>query len=138
MATEVSVSKPLSGIESMEAVLNALRVVMARDDRFSKHMAYNGFSAKVKVEFRPFQSYIPDVDIEFDASQGDTTGEAGEVATVTVDMPIQPPNAVREGADLPQPVLVKDGKGNVEEKWIRKGRSFPSGKIPSNLKVKGA
>ncbi len=66
------------------------------------------------------------------------SGEVVEVATVEIEMPVAPPNAVREDADLPQPVLVKDGKGNVEEKWVKKGRSFPSGKIPSNLKVKGA
>ena len=56
-----------------------------------------------------------------------------QTATVVekVEIPVRPPNQVREDADMPTPVLVEEN-GIPVEKWVSR-----KGKVPKN-KVRGA
>jgi len=135
MPTEVSIPKPLSGAECLESLFAALRAALMKDDRFGSHMAYPGFRAVLDLKFYPHQSYIPDMERTLEVVEGEI-GVEGTPITASVDLPVRPPNQVREEAGLPQPVLVTDGKGNSEEKWVKKGTMPPSVKVPKN-KVMG-
>ena len=134
MQAEVSIAKQLSGSECLEALVAELRKVLARDDRFMPHMAYHGFRAVIDLKFFPHNSFLPDFERQVQVTGGEQGIEQPAVE-VHVDMPLRPPNEVREEADLPTPVLVTDGKGNTHEEWKRIGRK-PANGMPKN-KIKG-
>jgi hypothetical protein len=134
MASEVSIAKALSGSESLTSIMDSIRKHLERDDRFSDNMAYTGFHAVIDVKFYPQHSFIPPVDRMIVVDEGDQS-DISETATVNelIDLPILPPNEVRENADLPTPVLVTDAKGLTHEKWVKRGKS-PIGRtsLPKN------
>ena len=136
MQSEVSIAKQLSGPECVEACLNAVRNALAQDDRFSTHMAYPGFRAVIDFHFFPHQSYIPEVERVVKVTGGEL-GKELEVVDVAVELPVRPPNQVREEAGMPQPVLVTDQNGQSHEEWKKVASKPPSQKFPHN-KVKGA
>jgi hypothetical protein len=133
MPSEVSIAKPLSGIETREALIAAFTKLMSRDDRFASHMAYSGFRAKVRLEFYPSQSFIPPTAVDTEIEEGDVS-DLSPVATVCeFEMPIKPPNAVRVEAGLPTPVLVIDDKGGSHEKWVKSGQVPKANHIPKSV-----
>lgn len=136
---EISLAKQLSGPETLDSMLFELRQKLRMNGRFASHMAYPGYRAVLKLEFYPAASFIPPVEQTVEVERNPTPGPdekivLSEVATVseTVDIPIRPPNAVREASDMPTPVLVPDANGNSVEKWVKR-----SGKTPKN-KIRGA
>ena len=126
---QVSLAKTLSGPEALDSMLHEVRNKLRMNGRFLPHMAYPGYRAVVKVEFYPAASFIPDVQQTVEV-QGGFIGFDGivlsETATVdtTIEIPVRPPNQVREEADMPLPVLADDGKGGTVEKWV-KGKQAP-------------
>ena len=130
--SEVSIAKPLSGSESIDALFAALRAVLVKDDRFSNHMAYPGFRATLDLKFYPHQSYIPDIIRTVEVVETPTGIEKDPPIEAHVDIPLRPPNQVREEAGLMQPVLVTDAKGHTEEKWVKRVKQPPSPKVPKN------
>ena len=136
---EVSLAKQLSGPEALDSMLFELRRKLSRNGRFDPHMAYSGYRAEISVKFYPAASFIPPVEQEFEVKT-ELEPEAGkyvlfsEAATVeeTVEIPVRPPNQVREDCDMPTPVLSQDANGNPVEKWVHR-----KGGVPKN-KVKGA
>lgn len=139
MPSEVSIPKSLSGPETIDAIFAAIREVLRKDDRFGSHMAYPGFRAVLDLKFYPHQSYIPDIErtIEIGEKPTGTDWIEGDPILFAMDIPIRPPNQVREEAGMPQPVLVTDGKGNQEEKWVKRVKQPAGTKVPKN-KVVGA
>src|SRR5208282_4132942 len=130
--SEVSIAKGISGPEAIEAAIYALKSALGKDDRFLGHMAYSGFRCRIKFEFFPNLSFIPPTEKEIEIGEGQQN-DIAETATVTeiIELPLRPPNQVREEANLPQPVLVSDGQGKTTEKWIK-----PAGKVPMQPKIK--
>lgn len=147
MPSEVSIAKHLSGTECLYSCVEALKKALSKDDRFSSHMAYSGFRAEVSIKFYPVMSFIPPVDRTVTVEEGDLTEleyamgvdtGSGESFESTVVLEPAPPNAVREEAGLPQPVLVTDNEGKSHEKWVTKGPVPRQNRIPGKLKVLGA
>ena len=132
MSSEVSIAKPLSGTECLEAILYRLRESFSKDERFFSHMAYTGFTAKIGFEFFPQNSFIPPVQREISVIEGEAD-DLSETPTVdeTITLDLAPPNKVREDADLPTPVLVTHNDGTFEEKWIKRRGRPPKQSIPS-------
>ena len=58
--------------------------------------------------------------------------EQEPMVTEHVEIPVRPPNQVREEADMPQPVLVTDSKGQGHEEWKKIAKSSPKTSIPKN------
>lgn len=137
MPSEVSIAKQLSGSECREALLDSIRNMLVHDDRFANHVAYSGFTATIDLKFCAYQSFVPPVDRTFEVSKGDVSGTVEDDVSLKVEIPLRPPNQVREEADLPLPVLVIDEKGQSHEKWKRVGKNPPKEHVPHN-KVKGA
>jgi len=138
MPSEVSIAKPLSGTESLDACLASLRAVLAKDDRFSSHIAYKGFTATIDFKFSPHMSFamIPDVERTIEVSEGEIEGDAEETVEVEVELPVRPPNQVLEEAGLPQPVLVTGDQGQPHEEWKTVGKAPKNAPVPKN-KVRG-
>lgn len=132
---EISLAKQLSGPEALESMLEGVRQQLRMNGRFQSHMAYPGYRAEIVVRFYPAASFIPAVEQEFTVEH--LTGEPGEVVSQTatvsdaIEIPVRPPNQVREEAGMPTPVLVQDENGNPVEKWVH-----AKGKVPKNV-VKG-
>jgi hypothetical protein len=139
MPSEVSIAKELSGPESLEACIHALRTDLAKDDRFMSHVAYRGFHAVIDFKFRPSMSFVPDCEREVVVVVGDQTDLEDEpTVDVKIEIPQRPPNQVREEADMPQPVLVTDGQGQSHEEWKKTSKTIPKNPVPKHNKVKGA
>ncbi len=143
MPSEVSIAKPLSGTECLDACMSSLRTALGKDDRFSTHMAYSGFRAVIDFKFMPSMTFVPDVERTVEVVDGDMVGAeltADMVNSPTfgmiVEIPVRPPNQVREEAKMPQPVLVTDSKGQAHEEWKTVGKAPKNAAVPKN-KMKG-
>lgn len=96
-------------------------------------MNYPGYRARIRVEFYPAASFVPSMENEVLIEH--LTGADGEVVSQTptvdevVEIPVRPPNAVREAAELPTPVLTQDSAGNPVEKWVQRKGQPPKNKI---------
>ena len=134
---EISLAKGLTGREALDSMMFEVRQKLAMHGRFGVNMNYPGYRAEVSVKFYPAASFVPPLENELTVEH--LTGAPGEVVsqtatvTETVEIPIRPPNAVREAADLPTPVLTQDSAGNTVEKWVKR----KPGAVPKN-KVRGA
>src|SRR5271156_5923456 len=121
---DISLVKQLSGPEALDSMLSELRKVLRMNGRFSSHMAYSGYRAEISVKFYPAATFVPPVeqDIELNTVPADAVLSQTATVTETVDIPVRPPNQVREDADMPTPILTQDEHGNPVEKWVnRKG-----------------
>src|ERR1700679_538658 len=98
---EISLPKQLSGPESLDSMLYELRQKLRMNGRFSSHMAYPGYRAVLKLEFYPAASFVPEViqtievDKVFSGFDGIILSQSPTV-TETVEIPVRPPNQVRE------------------------------------------
>ena len=130
---EVSLVKQLSGTEALDSMLAEIRKRLALNGRFHSHMAYAGYRAEVAIKFYPAASFIPPVEQNIEIEKAPEGAIVSQAATVdaVIEIPVRPPNAVREDAGMPTPVLSQDENGNPVEKWVKR-----SGKVPKN-KVKG-
>lgn len=130
---EVSLPKQLSGPESLDSMLAEARKKLRMNGRFSSHMAYPGYRAVIRVEFYPAASFVPAIDQTIELNTVPEGAILSQTATVdeTIDIPVRPPNQVREDADMPTPVLSQDENGQSVERWVNR-----KGKVPKN-KVKG-
>jgi len=96
-------------------------------------MAYTGFRANIEFRFYPELSFIPpnerDVMVE-----GGGVGNLETEPTVVkrMEIPLAPPNQVREDAGMPTPVLVTDNEGKSVEKWVTRGARPSQFKTPKN------
>lgn len=134
MPTEVSVAKPLSGTEALDACLYELRRLLSRDGRFQSHMAYQAFRAEIDFKFYPAVGFTPPVERKLEITQGDQS-EVEENPTVeeSLEIPVRPPNQVREESEMPTPVLVTDAMGKTEEKWVKRGPGRPRNVVKGGI-----
>lgn len=123
-----SIPKGLSGTEAMESILTKVRERLVKHDRFAPHKSYQGYEARVKIEFYPAASFAPPLTDDFTVSNHVDGAVVSLTAIVdeTVEIPLRPPNQVRVESGMKTPVMAPDGKGGTEEKWIAKG------KVPTN------
>jgi len=135
-----SIPKGLSGVEALDSMLEKVRERLVRHDRFAPHKSYQGYEARIRVEFYPAASFAPPLTDDFTVGQHESDAIVSQTALVdeTVEIPLRPPNQVRVEAGMNTPVMVPDGKGGTEEKWISKG-TVPGGerKKGSKLNVSG-
>lgn len=130
---EISLPKQLSGPEALDSMLAELRKKLRMNGRFSSHMAYPGYRAEISVKFYPAASFVPAIEQEIYLDTVPTGAIVSQTATVDeiLEIPVRPPNQVREDADMPTPILAQDEHGNAVERWVNR-----KGKVPKN-KVKG-
>lgn len=137
MQTEVSIAKPLSGPEALEAVLHDIRTVLSKDDRFMSHTSFKGLETKVRIEVRENPlGFLPPVERELVTSVGDIS-ELPEKPDAIHETSIseKSPNKIRESHDMKQPVLVSDGQGQSHEEWKKVDKKPPQQKVPHNKVV---
>jgi hypothetical protein len=132
MPSEVSIAKHLSGPEVLESILHSFRAAMNKDDRFMSHVAYSGYHAEVDFHFYPAMSFVPPLERNIRTEDGDLSNLQTVPETVKLEIPLRPPNEVREDADMPLPVLVTHSDGRQEEKWVKKGKAPKQNKAPKN------
>ncbi len=132
--TEISLPKQLSGTEALESMLAEVRRTLSLNGRFHSHMAYSGYRAEVQIRFYPAASFIPPIEQDVIVEKVPEGATLSEKATVegTVEIPLRPPNQVREDADMPTPVLTQDEQGNPVERWVKR-----KGRMPKNRPVGG-
>jgi hypothetical protein len=118
----------------MEAIYKRL----SAHGHFHSHKAYQGYSATVKLEFRPARSFSPPLTDDFTVEDLEPGMELDAARYETVEIPVRPPNQVREEAGLDMPVQVEE-RGQLVERFIPpakyKGRLKPNGKKPSTASM---
>lgn len=137
MSKERSIPKRLSGAEALDSLMHRVYERLRIHGHFHTHKAYQGYRAKVTVEFTPAMSFSPPLQDDFEIDFGmDLLPEGTEVGpkmTEVIEIPVAPPNQVREECDMDMPVQVEEN-GVPVEKWVKpskyKGRLKPNGKKP--------
>jgi hypothetical protein len=162
MPKEKSIAKRLSGDEALDSLLNRvhrqlskqfadpdplLRQIYTRlcaHGHFHSHKAYHGYSATVeisfhsadadvKVEFKPAMSFAPPLTDEFHVENAGMGVLVGGPVEIKVEIPVRPPNAVREDCGMDMPVQVEEN-GVLVEKMVpaaryktklKAGQSYP-------------
>jgi hypothetical protein len=127
---EVSIVKQLSGTEALESLIYEIRKNLGRNGRFQPHMAYPGYRAEISVKFFPAGSFVPPVEQEFVIDKAlDASILSEKSVDIEIEIPIRPPNQVREDSDMPTPVLAMDDNGNPVEKWVKRKGGIPRNKV---------
>jgi hypothetical protein len=128
MPHEKSIPKRLSGSEALDSLMHEIYKRLSAHGHFHSHKAYHGYSAEVKLVFRPAMSYAPPLTDEFHVSDiTDFDAPLGQPVEVTVQIPVRPPNQVRQEAEMPMPVQVMQD-GQLTEKFV------PAAKYRGKLK----
>jgi hypothetical protein len=112
-------------------MLAEARKKLRMNGRFGSHMAYPGYRAVIRVEFYPAASFIPSIDHTIVLDTVPEGAIVSQTATVAedIEIPIRPPNQVREDADMPTPILSQDEHGQSVEKWVRRKGGVPKNKV---------
>lgn len=128
---EISIPKQLSGPEALESLLYEIRRRLAMNNRFASHMAYPGYRAEIEIRFYPAASFIPPVEQTLEIDTVQPNAIVSQTATVeeSVEIPVRPPNKVRESANMPTPVLTMDAQGNMVERMVRRTAQVPKNHI---------
>jgi hypothetical protein len=123
MSKEKSIPKRLSGTEALDSIMDGIYKRLCAHGHFHSHKAYQGYSATVKIDFRPARSFSPPLTDEFSVgdlpfhNEGEIDMEFLPSVTETIDIPVRPPNQVREEAGLDMPVQVEE-QGQLVERFI--------------------
>ncbi len=139
MPKEKSVPKRLSGSEALDSLMAEIYKRLSNHGHFHSHKAYQGYLAKITVEFRPAMSFAPPLtdDFEIDTLDPDVAPDGLPLKEV-IDIPMRPPNQVREEAGMDLPVQVEEGPILVE-KWVKpskfRGKTKPGTKAPSRASM---
>lgn len=100
---------------------------------FHTHKAYQGYKARVTLEFVPAMSFSPPLTDDFVVDEMGPDAEPGIPMSDVIEIPVAPPNQVREECGMDMPVQVEEN-GVPVEKWVKpsqyKGRLKPNGKKP--------
>jgi hypothetical protein len=138
MSKEKSIPKRLSGSEALDSIMEAIYKRLSAHGHFHSHKAYQGYSATVKLDFRPARSFSPPLTDDFVVDDLEPDAELAEGIAETVDIPVRPPNQVREEAGLDMPVQTEE-HGQLVERFIPparyKGRLKPNGRKPSTASM---
>lgn len=115
---------PLSGEEIIQAICDRVSDSLRKDCYLSPNMAYDYFTAVVKIEVR---AHDVGRDVEIKTADVVTAGVENEdmhLEASDADFVIEaaPPNEVRVESGQPVPVLTKDAEGEPTIKKIKYGR----------------
>lgn len=127
MPKEKSIPKRLSGSEALQSLMDGIYKRLCAHGHFHSHKAYQGYSATVKIDFRPARSFSPPLTDDFTVDDVDPGAELAEGITETIEIPVRPPNQVREDAGLDMPVQTEEN-GQIVERFI------PQAKYKGKLK----
>ena len=129
MPKEKSIPKRLSGSEALESLMDGIHKRLCAHGHFHSHKAYQGYSATVRVEFRPARSFSPALTDDFTVEDFDPDTELDPKLAIaeTIEIPARPPNQVREEAGLDMPVQTEEN-GQLVERFI------PQAKYKGRLK----
>lgn len=118
---EISLNKGLTGTEVLESIIHEIRHRLSRHGRLGYNSTYPGYRAEITVRIYPAQSAIPPLEdqITVDQMTPELVAAALPVIEETVEIPVKPPNRVREDADLGIPVAFTDKDGNIQEKTVK-------------------
>jgi len=162
MPKEKSIAKRLSGGEALDSLLHRVHSQLSRHfndpdtllrqiyvrlcahGHFHSHKAYHGYSATVnltfhgadvdvKLEFRPAMSFAPPLTDEFRVADAGMGVMAGAPVEIKIEIPVRPPNAVREDCGMDMPVMVEENGVPVEKfvpaarykTKLKPGQSYP-------------
>lgn len=123
MPKEKSIPKRLSGTEALESLMDGIYKRLCAHGHFHSHKAYQGYSATVKIDFRPARSFSPPLTDDFTVgylpchNEGEIDVEFLPTVTETIEIPVRPPNQVREEAGLDMPVQTEEN-GQLVERFI--------------------
>jgi hypothetical protein len=122
---------------------------LSRHGHFDSHKAYQGYWARVTIDFRSVMRFTPPLTDDFNVKssidfdpESFPESERGEAASFEVELPVRPPNRVREDAGMDLPVQVEEN-GMVVERWVKpskfRGKTKPGTPAPSrsNMSVPG-
>ena len=94
MPKERSIPKRLSGSEALDSIMHKVYERLRVHGHFHSHKAYQGYKAKVTVEFAPAMSFSPplqdDFVIDFGLDLLPEGTEIGPAITETIDIPVAP------------------------------------------------
>jgi hypothetical protein len=127
----VELSRQVKEPTQIDPFLRQMYTRLCAHGHFHSHKAYHGYSATVdlklegpdvtvKLEFRPAMSFSPPLTDEFvvkDAGLGFVIG----AVEMRVNIPVRPPNAVREESGMDMPVQVEEN-GVLVEKMVPAAR----------------
>lgn len=133
MSKERSIPKRLSGAEALDSLMHRVYERLRIHGHFHTHKAYQGYKARVTVEFVPAMSFSPPLMDDFVVDEMEPDAEPGVPMHEVIEIPVAPPNQVREECGMDMPVQVEEN-GYPVEKWVKpsayKGRLKPNGKKP--------
>ncbi|MHB1952108.1 MAG: hypothetical protein ACYCOU_00045 [Sulfobacillus sp.] len=123
----------------LDRLMKSIWTRLAVHGHFHSHKGYHGYSATVgvamrenvatvEVEFRPAMSYAPPLTDKFQVPFGEDINNC----SITVEIPVRPPNAVRTAAEMPLPVEVEES-GQLVEKMVPAAKY--KGKMKSGVKM---
>jgi hypothetical protein len=139
MSKERSIPKRLSGSEALDSIMHKVYERLRIHGHFHSHKAYQGYKARVTVEFAPAMSFSPPLTDDFEINFGlDLLPEGVEVGPgmkEVIDIPIAPPNQVREECGMDLPVQVEEN-GVPTERWVKPAQY--KGKLKTNGKPRAA
>lgn len=129
--SEVTLNKPLSGREVIDAILYDIREALLRDGRLAAHLAFPAYAFTATLTIRtpgnvsegftrPLQGSGGNLDKQVEAVVQGTA----ETLEVIAEREVQPPNDVRYETEQPIPLLVTEDNGRVREEYKSyKGRT---------------
>ena len=116
----------------IDPLLRQIYTRLCAHGHFHSHKAYHGYSATidlkfeaadvtVKIEFRPAMSFAPPLTDEFRVVNAGMGVVLGDPVEMRIQIPVRPPNAVREESGMDMPVQVEEN-GVLVEKMVPAAR----------------
>ena len=117
---EMTIAKPLSGPEIIEAIVYKIRENLGKNTLLSPHRAYKSFSFDNVLTINLNSQCLP-VEQAMGFAKGGSDGEHNgeETTIINQSQPALSPNEVRRDTEQGVPVLVKTPQGKVEEKRLK-------------------
>lgn len=130
--SERTLADPLSGAEVVEAIVEKVRLALRRDGNLNPALAYEAFSARIRLEVK-LKDCGRMVDIQTVANSQSENPVDEDAALVEAEALIyeQPPNQVRHEAGLAIPTLVVDGEGRKTVEKIKYARKRTGEDVPA-------
>jgi hypothetical protein len=123
--SERVLANPLSGQEVIEAIIDKIRISLRRDCFLSPNLAYDYFSAKIRIELSCHDvGRKAEVTQEIVETQGEVNleDEALNESDHSFEINPAPPNEVRVETGQDVPVLSRGTDGKPEIKGIKYSR----------------
>ena len=118
--TEQTIAQALSGEEIVNAILDKVKTALIRNCDLNPVLAYDSFSATVKLEIQMKDSgRVVDVTSTVAAASEEPVDEDTYIHEAEIHIGEAPPNQVRRDTNQPIPTVVTDGDGKHSVKPVR-------------------